>query len=174
MEIVYPVYLLGNKKPETTEKVTYYISSLESENGDIHKIRIVDDKTLPQQSLALRRLALKAQDTKLYKINKTIFFLGDLIKLSTSNTWFIDSVGKVFKYVKTARAKLDFYKIIQIINIPTGGTVVEVVGMSTRFKTLYAPNFNETATYAGILTLNKGPILYGLYDQKYDSTWRLI
>ena len=174
MEIVYPVYLLGNKKPETSEGVTYYLTSLESENGDIHKLKIVDDKTLPQETLALRRLALKANKVNLHKISATIFFLGDLIKLSNTNTWFIDSVGKVFNYVKTSRAKLDFYKIIQILNIASGGTVVEVEGMSTRFKTLYAPNFNETAKYAGILTFNKSPILYGLYDQKYDSTWRLI
>ena len=113
-----------------------------------------------------------SQGTKLAKVGQAIFFLGDLIKLATPNTWFIDSAGKLFNYVKKTRAKLHFYEISKNIAIPTGGAIIEAKGIVTRFKSLYSPGPYEK--YVGLLQFGKSLILYGFYEQKPEDTWRLI
>jgi len=56
--------------------------------------------------------------------------------------------------------------------IKTGGAIIEVENISTRFKALYTP---ESANrYAGILNYGKSLILYGFYSQEHSKTWRRI
>lgn len=169
-EIAYPVYLLGKNKPNTIEGVSFYSFYNEREDVEITKHRVVDDTNLPQESLALRRLVLRDQEVKLHKLNKAIFFLGDLIKLVKPNDWLIDSSGKIFNYVKSARVSLRCHEVSNVTAIPTGGAIIEIKGYSTRFKTLHYSN----PKYAGILHQGMGLILYGLYEEPFKDTWRLI
>lgn len=172
-EIVYPIFKLGPHKPETSDGVTFYLYRYASEDGEtVDKLKIVDDLNIDKETLALRRLKLKADEVDLFKISKAVYFLGDLIKISNPNTWFIDSNGKIFKYLKTTKAELRFHKIKNVIPIKSGGAIIEVENISTRFKALYTP---ESANrYAGILHHNKSLILYGFYDKEYPKTWRKI
>lgn len=172
-EIAYPVFRLGTNKPVTEWGVVFYYHHKETEEGQIVSVRIIDDKNLPQQTLSLRRLQLSLDDSvSLFKVHKAIYFLGDLIKIATPSTWFIDSLGKVFNYTKTSRAKLKVYPIKQIIPIKGGGVVVEAKGIMTRFKALYPPGTGED--YVGILHWGKSLILYGFYEEQYDDSWRMV
>lgn len=164
------MYLLGKSKPNTIEGVSFYSFYNEVEDTEITKHRVVDDTNLPQESLALRRLVLKDQEVKLHKLNKAIFFLGDLIKLVKPNEWLIDSKGKIFNYVKSTRVSLKCHEVSKVTAIPTGGALIEVKGLSTRFKTLY---YNKTK-YIGVLHQGMSLILYGLYEEPFKDTWRLI
>lgn len=172
-EIAFPVFKLGLNKPESIDGVVCYLYQYTSDDGDsIDKLKIVDDLNIDKPTLALRRLQLKIKEVDLFKITKAIYFLGDLIKISTPHTWFIDSKGKLFKYVKTTKVQLKFHKIQQIIPIKGGGVIVELENINTRFKALYTP---ESANrYAGILHNGMSLILYGFYSQAYSTTWRKI
>lgn len=176
-EISYPVYLLSHTNPPNTiDNVVFYTSErhTEDEEGGIvtdTKLRVVDDKSLPGASLATRRLQLKAMGVPLYPLRKGIFFLGDLIKLASPKTMFIDSTGKVFNYTKNTRAKLVCMPITKLYPLPAGGSIVEVKGVH-RFKTLHS--VDESKKYAGVLGFGGSLVLYGLYEEEFKNTWRLV
>ena len=170
-EISYPVYKLPDK-PNVDDGVIYYYSEIEKEDVTHGKLLIVDDFNIEGTTLAQRRLYLLGQNTPLYRLRNAIFFLGDLIKLSTPNTYFIDSRGKLFTYTKTTTAKLNFYRISRLVKIPTGGAIIEVEGLPSRFKVLHTPEDDKIC--AGILHLGMSLILYGLYDNIPDNTRRKI
>lgn len=173
MEISYPVFFLGNKKPTTVDGVTFYHYLYEKDEVVREVIKIVDDKSIPGDSIGLRRLRLKAEGgADLYIMGTAIYLLNNLVKHAASGKWYIDNLGKVFTYKKTTRASLEFRKITRIIKNSSGGCILEVDGIPGRFKTLYEPL--ESERYAGMLKYGIGYILYGLYDRMYDNTWRMV
>jgi hypothetical protein len=133
--------------------------------------RIVDDKNIDKPTVGLRRLAL-ANKVSLFPIGSAIYFLADLIKLAKSTTWFVDNTGQVFQHKKSKRAKLTTKRIKQVLPAATIGCVIEVEGLSTRFKSMQIPKAYET--YAGLLEFSDGHIFYGFYDRPIKDTWRLI
>ena len=172
-QIVYPVFLLGAEQPKYVDGIVFYARRyIDEEGNETGSISIIDDKNVPAPTLAKRRLKLMADEIKLKKLGKAVFFLGDLLKLAKPTLWFIDSSGQVFKHVKSIRAKLEFRKIKQLHVIPTGGAIIEVEGIPSRFKSLYAPQLGEQ--YAGVLKLGMSYILYGVYETQHQDTWRMI
>lgn len=171
--ITWPVYWLGNlelKKEGTSIYVENEYLNTETLETHISKL-IIDDGSVVGDSLGKRRLKLYRTCT-LFPINKTIYFLGDLIKLATSKTWFIDNQGNTFTYRKTTRAKLTCHKIKNILPAIGMGAVLEVEGIPQRFKVIYRP-FNDES-YVGVLTTNNSYILYGLYKEPFKNSYRKI
>lgn len=171
-EIVYPVFKIGTERPLFEEGVVMYIYYYRKEDDTIAKYHIVDDRTLVGKSLAERRLKLLKQGIRLKKLSRAVFFLGDLIKVATASTWLIDSMGNVFRYKKSKSMKLVYKPIKQIIPIKSGGAIIEVQGVPSRFKCLYKPNSN--IKYAGIIEYGMSHILYDLSTEQFDSTRRMI
>lgn len=156
-----------------SDGVVFYASEkhTEDETGGIitdTKLLMVDDTQIEGDSLAARRLRIPA---KLFPLRQAIFFLGDLIKVATPNTWFIDSLGKLFVYEKNTRAELKCHKVLSVMRIPSGGAIIEVEGINSRFKTLHTP---ENSQYAGILHMGKSLVLYGMYIDPFKQTWRMV
>lgn len=171
--ISFPVYRLGVNKPQTLDKVTFFLMGKDTEYSDAeYKLLIVDDKSVAGDTLAKRRLRLMSRNVGLYSLTKAIFFLGDLIKLAKRKVWFIDAEGLVFNLSKTKMVPLVFKRISKVIHIPTGGAIIEVEGLAARFKTLFAPTIEQK--YAALLVDGKSHILYGLYEHKYSDTRRSI
>lgn len=171
--IQFPIYHLGNRKPLREGDRLYYQYSEHHEDGEvIDKTQILDDKSQPGHSLAMRRLQLKNQGVTLCKLKYAVFFIGDMLKLCKGSTWFIDSEGNTFEYHKTKRVPLVFRPIAQILPIKTGGAIIEVQGVGTRFKTLHAPKGTEK--WAGVLLVGVAYILYGIYDEKLEDTTRMV
>lgn len=171
--IQFPIYHLGPEKPLTDGTRSYYqyvAHSVEDDDQDV--VQVLDDKSMPGISLAMRRLQLKNTGVKLCKLKYAIFFIGDMLKMCKSTTWFIDNDGTVFEYRKTKKVPLVFRPISQIIPIRTGGAVIEVQGVGTRFKTLHAPKGTEK--FAGVLLVGTAYVLYGIYDEKLEDTTRMI
>ncbi len=167
-EIQFPVYLLGKEKPQELDGVLFY-HRCDKEGNDT--ILVVDDKTWHHETLAQRRLKVMMNNSrKLAKITHAIFFISDLLKLSGSGVWFIDTNGKLFTYTKSTMVPLIFRSILKVTKI-NGGAILEVEGIETRFKCLYAPN-NEK--FAGLLKIGRGYVLYGLYEEKPIDTRRMI
>lgn len=165
-DIQFPVYLIGKDKPENHDNVIFY----HRQYKDREDILIIDDKNIQKPTVSLRRLQLLVDGAKLAKITHTIFFISDLIKLSSRSTWFLDSNGMLFTYTKSGNAKL----LVRAINkvIPTtGGYILELEGIQTRFKCLYEPKLEK---FAGVLKLGHMYILYGVYENPPEETWRKI
>lgn len=171
-DLQFPIYRLGLDKPSQYDGVLYYESiKTDKEGKKIDIKQIVDDAKVNGNSLAMRRLAMMSEGINLKPIKNAIFFISDFIKLATAGTWFIDSSGMLFQHTKSVRAKLVFRPINKVIPIATGGAIIEVVDIPTRFKTLYAPKYEK---FAGLLNIGRVYILYGLYEEKPKDTWRLI
>lgn len=167
-DIQFPVYLLGKEKPEEEDGLLFY-HRVDKEGNEFKFI--VDDKRWHNETIGQRRLkTMMLGENKLHPITHTIYFISDLIKLSSSNTWFIDDAGKLFKYTKSMNAKLIIKPITKVIPI-TGGCIIEVEDIQTRFKCLYAPKLEK---FAGILKLGHMYILYGLYENKPKDSRRRI
>lgn len=170
--IRFPVYKIGDEKPQETEGVHYFVYGKDVEDSDGKIVmKVVDDKKVDKPSLALRRLEIQKSGAKLYKLSKAIFFLQDLIKITKSTTWFIDTEGQVFQYKKSKRVNLVFRKVTKVLPIRTGGAIIEVEGLPFRFKTLFEPT---NARYAGLLSIGTAYILYGVYPEKPEDTYRYI
>lgn len=134
-------------------------------------IRVVDDKNIDKPTIGLRRLVLSQTET-LFPIHATVYFLVDLIKLSKSTTWWIDSDGRIFQHKKSKRAKLRTHKIKQVLPASGIGCVLEVEGLVFRFKSMKPPE--SWQQYAGILYVDGGHMLYGYYEYPIKDTWRLV
>jgi hypothetical protein len=173
MEIVYPVFRIGSEKPIIENGVALFIRHTINNSGE-EKLdcKLLDDTNIPKPTLALRRLQLLKEGIAIKKLGRAVFFLGDLVKMANSTTWLIDSVGTIFQYKKTTNTKLQFKKITYVHKISTGGAILEIEGIPSRFKTLFAPTNAEK--FAGILVRGRSYILYGLYTEKYDDTRRMI
>ena len=169
--IIYPVFKLSSK-PNVDEGVIFYYSETERNGVVKSKLSLVDDQSAKGDTLAARRLSLISDGIPLYPLKNAIFFLGDLIKLSGPQVYFIDSNGRLFNYKKTSTAKLKFYKINRIIPITTGGAIIEVEKIPQRFKVLQLPS--EDSRCAGILHSGMSTILYGVYNYIPEDTVRRI
>lgn len=171
--IAFPVFKIGNRKPNFDQGASYFLRSEQDSDGNwSDKYQIVDDKSRPEPGLALRRLAMQAEGAKLAKLGKAIFFIGDLIKIAKPETWFIDKEGQVFQYKKSMRVPLVFKPIQAIVPMQHGGAIIAVKGIPSRFKTLFMPTPEHK--YVGLLEVGNSHILYGLYDKQYDKTVRVI
>jgi hypothetical protein len=173
-EISFPVFKLKTTRPLTEQGLVFYRNeTLDLDTAEsATRIRVVDDQSLSGTSLGRRRLQLKQAKVPLYPIKVTIYFLGDLVKLTSRPCWFIDNTGKLFQYKKSTRAKLHCKKISKVFPLKGLGSVIEVEGMTTRFKTIFKPQDSEN--YAGIVEYSGGAFLYGLYEEPFNTTWRKI
>jgi len=167
------VFRLGERKPEQHDGLVFYHTHYVDEaNTESVTLRIVDDANLSGKTLGLRRLQLKSQDENLFPIRTAIYFLADLVKLAKSTTWFVDSSGRVFQYEKNTRAKLQTKPIKQVLPADGLGCVVELVGISSRFKSLQRPS--EHQHFARVLKLGMGFIFYGFCETVKPDSWRMV
>ena len=167
------MFRLGEKKPHTVDDVTFYMAEYSDKDTAVlsSNYRIVDDKSIDKSTLGLRRLSLV--DKKLFPIGSAIYFISDIIKLAKSTTWFIDNTGRVFQHKKSTRAKLTTKKIKQVLPAQSLGCVLELEGLSSRFKCMKAPESYEQ--YAGVLEIGVNQyLLYGFYEHPIKDTWRLV
>lgn len=172
-EIHWPVFRLGMNKPLEADGVLFYSREyLELDNNKtIVSFRVVDDTSIPQDSLGLRRLVLKDQ-VALFPIKTAIYFLADLVKVAKSKTWFIDNSGRVFQYKKQHSAVLTCHKIQRILPGKGMGAVIEVEGILQRFKCIYRPRLDQP--YVGILKWGLGSMLYGFYSEPFKTSKRKV
>lgn len=172
-EIAWPVFRLADRKPDFKDGLSFFFTHYVNEhNEETGNMRIIDDKSYPQKTLGLRRLAMQLDEVNLYPIRTAIYFLADLIKLGKAATWFVDNSGRVFQYEKNTRAKLITKKIKQILPADGLGCVVELEGISSRFKCMRRPN--EFQSYARVLKFGMGFIFYGFCEEVKPDSWRMV
>lgn len=173
-DISWPVFKIGTNKPVIENNIVFYITEyyIKDTATIVKSIRIIDDKNLDGATLGLRRLELFKRKQKLYRIKIALYFIGDLIKLATPNTWFIDNAGNCFQYKKTKKVKLLCFKIKQVLPAENSlGSVLELENHVHRYRCLFSP---KTEKYVGLLSVDRGFILYALYNEPFKTTYRLI
>jgi len=175
--ISFPVYRIptGHNIQRDGTVLYSYREFMEDETKEVVPVvRILDDTGMRGNTLGERRMQLlQIPSVKLLKLPRAIYFFSDLIKLCTGSTNFIDSNGKVFTYTKSRTVPLLFRKIIKKFPILNSiGTIIEVDGLPSRFKTSYCLKSNEWV--AGILKIDSSYILYGIYEELYDNTRRKV
>lgn len=165
------MFRLGERKPEQNSGlVFYYTEYIDNDNISSINIRLVDDANLNGKTLGLRRLKLRSE--KLFPIRTAIYFLADLVKLAKTTTWFIDNSGRVFQYTKNTRAKLTTKKVKNILPAMGLGCVVELAGISSRFKAMMRPR--DEQIYARVLQVGMAYIFYGFCETHKPDSWRLV
>lgn len=172
-QINFPVFRLPKSSQVQTEGTIRYILSeyVNREDKLITSVRILDDTSIEGDSLGKRRLKLRQMKVPVVKLAHVCYFLGDI--LGHGNYSYIDSLGKIFKYTKTTMVPLVYKKIIKQLQITNGtGSVIEVEGISTRFKTTVP--FGVKPEVAGILKLKTGYILYSLGHEMLPNTRRKV
>lgn len=169
--ITWPVFWLGNISIKKEGSIIFVEDELLNKTTmEIHiDRRIIDNKSIPKDTLGKRRLLIK---DKLFQFNKAVYFLADLIKLAKTDTWFIDNVGNCFTYQKTSSATLTCHKIKNILPGITLGVLIEIEGIPQRFKLMYRPTDDEI--YAGVLYIHNSYILYGLYTKPFKKSYRKV
>ena len=174
--ISWPVFKLGEHKPHCESGVVFYSKEyvdLDTGENPRYSLRVVDDTSIPGETLGRRRLLLGQDETvKLYPIKLALYFLHDLIKVAKQTTWFIDSRGVVFQYKKSTRAKLTYHKLKKVFPIEGMGCIIEVEGIPQRFKCLFRPTPDQE--YAGVLRWGLGYIIYGLYEYPGKPSYRRV
>ena len=175
LTISWPVFRLGEHQPTEEGGLVYYSKQYVDLDDDTTRVglRVVDDHSVPGDSLARRRLVL-AQDpsVNLFPIKRALYFLVDMIKMAKATTWFIDSAGKVFQYKKSTRAKLTCHRVTKVLPGTGLGSIVELERIPTRFKTMFTPK--PETPYAGVLQWGLGYILYGFYEEPFKPSHRLV
>ena len=170
-QISFPVYRISKYYKVQREGNILYTSTeyVDAEGHVTYRLRILDDKNIDAPTLGLRRAKIASGGTRLLRLPKAYFFLGDIIKDGNSN--FIDSNGLLFTYVKTRTVPLLFKRIVK--RFPVGlGTIIELEGIPTRFKTLYSVQPNEY--WAGVLKIGSSYVLYGVYTEPFKTKSRKI
>lgn len=173
-QVNFPVYRIPSGvelKREGT--VRYVLREYLLADGLTYKktVGVLDDTSIPEESLGRRRLVLKAQGVPLLALRHVCYFLADLIRHPSST--YIDSSGKVFQYTKTTNVPLIFKKITKVLPNSSGlGTILEVEGVPTRFKSMIS--ITKSQKYAALLRLPQGYILYGIYSEEHKPTRRKV
>ena len=175
-DVAYPVYRLRKEKPIVENNRTFYkdeFLNLDTEELT-NRILVVDDTNIEGARLGIRRIKLaKDKSIKLFHIASAIYTLSDVIKLSASGYWFIDTNGKLFYYKRSTKAILICAKIGALLPVENGvGCVVIVQGIHIRFKVMYRPP--PYSAYVGLLKFAGGYLLYGFYEKPFKETWRKI
>lgn len=173
-DIAFPVFRLLTKPPEWKDDMLVYENTymhIETANEYTHT-KVVDAK-VPGESLSRRRLHLTSKGVQLYPLKRAAFFLHDFMKLAGNGYYFIDSAGTVFKYKKSQSCPLIFRKVTRVIPSESSGSIIEVQGMPQRFKTM-AIFENPYQLWAGLLKYKGAWLFYGVYNEQYRDTRRMI
>lgn len=156
-QIKFPVYKFS--VPNFTREGD--LSFVESSTGEL---KLVDDKSMPGDSIGIRRLMHQAtygaDAYKLYNLNKPLFTIAEMIQ-NPSNEY-IDSTGKIFKYTKKEFFHVHTYKLYKYVEFQEG-YVLYPKGLHCRFFLSRAPELHEQ--YVQVLHMGMGFMLYGLSSE---------
>lgn len=118
----------------------------------------------------MRRLAIKAmKDYKVYPLRKAIWSFKDL--LASKQLHFIDYRGKIYNYTKSVFHPLVYRKILSRKYTNTT-TIFKVKGIPSFFE--ISGKLNLQAEYAGIISIDRGYLLYEVTKDKLKDTKKKI
>jgi len=157
-----------NRYLRNLKNIQFPVYKADGEPIEINKVLFVngfpiDDLTVKKPTLALRRLHSKIN---LKGINRACLDVADIIRsLKGQENWFIDSYGKCFKYVKTARHKVASHKIVKI-DLRDTYCIVSLQGIDVPFIEPRPPELQ----FARVLYYHAAPWLILEYNSERIPT----
>lgn len=170
-DIKWPVYLVGKSSHIYEESGITWIDHY-------GKTSIIDNINLKGDSIGIRRLQIPKEDRYIFK--KTLFIFPELIeetrKRLISDRYFVDSTGKLFKYLKKKMHQLICRKVINTKKYSTY-VLVKVSGLDNNFEipnTYWSNYSNLTEVYLILLLVNNIYVLYDIDTIEHKDTWRKV
>lgn len=135
---------------------------------------ILDDTSIKEDFLKNRRLKLLKRYPKkeIYHLNNKINYLRQLIKCK-NRSYFIDTKGNIFSYIKTSGLNKIISKKIIKCNIINDYSVFFVQDEYYPFLVNYDINARNI-NYASIMYTKYGPLLYDLTKDRHNEYKRKI
>jgi hypothetical protein len=144
-------------------------------NNEAHEYRLLDAPKVDGSTLGMRRLMYSAAPTienyKLYKLSVPVHRYADIFVYLEKCDSFIDSSGKIIKYVRSMNVPLKYHKIVKFREIPTG-YLIYAQYIHTPFYINREPQLEDH--YVGLLHIGKGYVLYSTEPTKLADTRRKI
>lgn len=130
--------------------------------------QIVDDRNMPGKTLGLRRL--QSPMKSLYELRKAVIDPVSMIRNPSGS--YIDSLGRIFSYVKTKAVSLK-YSLIDKVDKKDTYSLVWVRGVNFPFNVKRPPKLDNR--WAGILYMEGHPwLLYSYAAEKQKDSWRKV
>jgi len=135
---------------------------------------IIDNKNLSGDDLASRRFKIKKE--KRYPLTLSIFTIGQLLRYKSPTSYFIDSLGYMFKYSKSTRTKLSYYRVDKyVIREKAVLLFSNKLPYPIYIDHLYFKSVDDVDNlYVGLLDYRNGHLLYELTNVWKKETWRKI
>lgn len=163
-KIRFPIYPLPKFSSLTVDGDVAYYPSLSKKYSKL----IVDDKSIEGDSIGMRRVRIKSDPfRKLYNLDDPIFHYVDLLRNDNNTIHFIDTNGKIFKYVKKRYYPVRYRPIVKYYELKNGGYSVKVLNIPCLFKVNKLPSLE--IKYAGILFIGKALVLYDLSSEELEQ-----
>ena len=154
--IQFPIYVLNTDNVELVDGLL------------VAEDQIIDDKNMPGENLAMRRLQTPMKS--IYPLKYMIDNIPDLIRHRGSN--YIDSNGKYFFLEKTKTSPIKYHKIGRIDG-KGNAALVWCLNIPFPFVCKRPPRLEDT--WAGILYRNGLPWeLWEFSTERKKDTWRKI
>lgn len=170
-DIKWPIYAIGEDTKIHSEYNVTFATTYD-------KVTIIDNKNLEGDTLGRRRLNLDPDD--LYRFNKTLFILPELVDYTRTkkikDRLFIDSSGVIFIYDKKETVKLIWRKTTNIEKF-SSFVLLSVEGLCDKFE---IPNnywkmlIDANDYYLGLLVFPSYYIVYDVSLEPKKDTWRKV
>lgn len=129
---------------------------------------LLDDKNQQGETLGARRMQTPFKD----KFPLTKAAETSLAIIKQPGGFYIDNLGRMFKYEKTKMAKVKYYKIIKVVPKITN-SILHLKGVNFPIKVKRPPPLR--CTWAAVLHIDDVPwILYEYSEYKLPDTRRKI
>lgn len=161
LDIKFPCYgITSNHKGIWTETNVTYIKTSSG-------VYVLDNKNIEGNTLGQRRLRIK--NSALYIPRTVIHTFVQTVK--SKYKIFIDNTGDIFKYIKTIKVPLKYYKVQNLIELDIGCVVT--------FKEIDNPILvpcrdSQGINYVGFLVTEFGYLTYDYSEEIKPNTWRKI
>lgn len=130
---------------------------------------ILDDKSLPGDTLGIRRLQIDKD--KLYPLKKSINDVGNFLLYTKLYKQFLDSNGRFFKYEAKTKVPLIYRKIVHKIPYK-GGTMLSLDKIHCPIW--YYRDVEPDKEYAALLRIERGYLILALTVNSFpDSTYKI-
>ena len=169
-DILWPIYPLPNKAEFKDYNGLKLIRPLSSES-----FLVLDAPKIEESTIGRRRLKFSSapnlENFKLFNLSVPIHRYSDIFFYIDKYKSYVDSSGRVFNYIREKYYPLKYHQIKKFQEVDEG-YLVFVRDIHMPFFINREPLLEET--YAGILHIGRGYVLYSIEATKLADTRRMI
>ena len=151
-EIIFPVYRISKGQKLVIEGSRVFAQDKKEEK------HLIVDLSYPGTTIGEKRIHSTIQGDDLYKLNKCIYSLANMIK-GDSNVIYIDNRCNIFNYVKSVVSRLIYVKLSKVLCSNENGTYISVEGMRNLIRADRLPEIGEN--WVALASIGNGYLFMG-------------